>query len=93
MKEKSFKQVWKPMICSDCGREKKHYAKGLCKTCYYRYYLKAYRSRPEYKEQRREYNRRWKTKLKNRRLLARLKRADSWKYRFKHQYFIENDLI
>lgn len=42
------------MVCADCGQEKEHQAKGLCKPCYMRHW------REEHKEERAAYQRRWR---------------------------------
>ena len=48
------------IICQQCKRKAKNFGRGLCVACYqsrFRIsYFQAYRSRPEYREQRLEYD-------------------------------------
>lgn len=43
----------KMIICSECGEEKAHCARRMCKSCYNAWYLQ------EHKEERRIYNKQW----------------------------------
>lgn len=48
------------MICADCGQEKLHHAKGLCRACYHhRWYI-------EHREENLAYQRRWQDENKER---------------------------
>lgn len=58
------------IICTSCRKEKPHHARGMCKTCHQRHfrleYFQAYRSRPEYKQQRLIYDIKYQLKDESR---------------------------
>jgi len=64
------------IICKDCGREKKHSAKGLCSTCYQR---ERYNSDQKFRKKYRKYHRRYDQEHRERRNKLRKAKSEEHK--------------
>lgn len=85
--DKSYRQK-PPVVCTECGNERKHYGKGLCKPCYMRAYAQTDRRKQAHRaqEQRRRTNRAEEVRAQDRQRNQSDQRRE-WRRLYRRAYY------